>query len=241
MWRLRRAFWNWLVTFKYRHNKPKVVPPPVPEEQPIIPVPFAAKFPRIPIDGIVVADHVPRTRPRPCTSGFASCRPGSTGPFHLCSGACHPSTLTPVPRYTARTPPPTSAAFQRRCARRSTRGDLDLGHLSVASPYACYLERDVSGGFRWDLSTWTGSSATRVSSPARALVEFGRDPSEERLVPVRIDCELGSCKPGTPIGPRRSAWPCARPPPTFLSSATSTGSIWSAGARSPCDPQLPSW
>ncbi len=29
-----------------------------------------------------------------------------------------------------------------------------------------------------------------------ALVEFGFDSSQGRLVPVRVDCELGSCRPG---------------------------------------------
>ena len=53
------AFWNWLLALKFRHAKPRIIPVPEGGERPIEPVPFATRFPHVPIEGIAVADHVP--------------------------------------------------------------------------------------------------------------------------------------------------------------------------------------
>ncbi len=198
MWRLRRTFWNWLITFKYRHHKPEVIPPPVAEERPIVPVPFAAKFPRIPIDGIVVADHVPPDEAQTLQLRFCQVQAWLFRAFSPMQPGVSP--IDPDPS-TALEGAYTAAHF--RCFPAPVRppeyrGDLDLGHLSVASPYACYLERDLSGGYRWDLTALDGFECHGGLFSPRAVVEFSLDPSEERLVPVRIDCELGTCQPGEP-------------------------------------------
>ena len=196
MWRLRRAFWNWLLTFKYRHNKPLVVPPPVAGERPIEPVPLSSKFPRIPIAGIVVADHVPEDEAQTLPLRFCQLQAGL---YHLFS-PMQPG----VPEIDANPRTALQDAYTPahvRCFPAPTRpaeyeGDIDLGHLSVASPYACYLERDEGGGYRWDLTGLSAFECHRGLFSPVALVEFGVDSSQGRLVPVRVDCELGSCRPG---------------------------------------------
>ena len=110
MWRLRRAFWNWLLTFKYRHNKPLVVPPPVAGERPIEPVPLApsSRISLLPVSPWPTTS--PKTRPRPCHYVSVSCKQGFTTCSRPCNPACRKSTPTLVPHCRTCIRPPTSAA-----------------------------------------------------------------------------------------------------------------------------------
>jgi hypothetical protein len=68
----------------------------------------------------------------------------------------------------------------------------------VASPYACYLRQDGDRGFRWDLTFLDRFECQPGLRSPGALVEFSADPSAKHPRAYRIDCELGSCKPGDP-------------------------------------------
>ena len=59
LWRLRRAFWNGLAVLKFHGQKPEVIPSGAADPRPVRLVPFVTKYPDIPIDGVVVADHIP--------------------------------------------------------------------------------------------------------------------------------------------------------------------------------------
>ena len=74
----------------------------------------------------------------------------------------------------------------------------------MASPYACYLESDSGGRFRWDLTRLDGFDCHAGLFSPHALVEFDFDGSEGRLVAARVECELGRCQPGEPD------WPAAQ-------------------------------
>ena len=110
----------------------------------LVPVPFAAKFPRIPIDGIVVADHVPETRPRPCH--YVSVRlqagllPGLFSPMQAGRAA---NRRRPSCRIAGRVHARPRPLLPRADSPTGVRRGHRPGHLSVASPYACYLERDL--------------------------------------------------------------------------------------------------
>ena len=110
MWRLRRAFWNWLLTFKYRHNKPLVVPPPVAGQRPIEPVPLSSKFPRIPIAGIVVADHVPEDEAQTLPLRFCQLQAGLYHLFSPMQPGVPEIDANPRPHCRTRIRPPMSAA-----------------------------------------------------------------------------------------------------------------------------------
>ena len=128
MWRLRRAFWNWLLTFKYRHNKPLVVPPPVAGERPIEPVPLTSVS-AYPIAGIVVADHVPEDEVETLPLRFCQLQAGL---YHLFL-PMQPG----VPEIDANPRAALQDAYTPadvRCFPAPTRppeydGDIDLGHV----------------------------------------------------------------------------------------------------------------
>jgi arachidonate 15-lipoxygenase len=196
MWRLRRAFWNALVTFKFRHAKPGVVPPPVPEDRPLRLVPFSTKFPRVPIRGLFVADHVPADERQTVKLRFCQLQAMLYRLFSPMQKGLPPIDADPdvalAHAYTT---------AHKRCYATPLRpaayeGDVDLGQIAVASPYACYLTREGSDRFHWDLRSLEKFECHPGLRPPIALVEFAFDPSESRLSAVRIDCDYGSCRPG---------------------------------------------
>jgi arachidonate 15-lipoxygenase len=83
-------------------------------------------------------------------------------------------------------------------------GEVDLGFLAVAGPYAGYLERTADGGYQWDLQHLAGYAHHPDLCSLGVRVVFRFDEAEGRLVADRIECELGSCRPDDP------GWPMAR-------------------------------
>ena len=122
MWRVRKAFWNWLLTFKYRHNKPLVIPPPVAEERPIVPVPLTEKFPRVPIVGIVVADHVPRDEAQALPLRFCQLQAGLYRVFSPMQSGVPQIDARPAVALEDAYTPAHVRCFPPPCARPSTRG-----------------------------------------------------------------------------------------------------------------------
>jgi arachidonate 15-lipoxygenase len=196
-WGFRRCFWNGFSIVKFRGNKPATVPPPV-EGRPLIPVPFRSEFPGIPIDGIVVADHVPRDEAKPMqrlkhlvtqvqvtlSRVLPPMRRGlpaiPADPYEALAGA-----YTQAHRRSYKTP--------RRPPEYSD--GVDLGQLAVASPYACYLQKSGDERFRWDFSILDEFECHRGLRPPRAVVEFRLDPRKKKLEAVGIDSDLGWSKP----------------------------------------------
>src|SRR5271169_4138701 len=70
MWTLRKGFWNWLATFKYRGNKPASFPVPTDDRQRIEAVPLSVVTPSIRIEAIPVADRVPADEAQPLKNLF---------------------------------------------------------------------------------------------------------------------------------------------------------------------------
>jgi hypothetical protein len=198
MWRLRRAFWNALLIFKFRHAKPLIVPVPRAGDRSIVPVPFAAKFPRIPISGIVVADHVPSDEAQTPALRFCQLQAALYGVYSPMQRGLPSIDADPYVALAAAYTPGHVRCYPAPSRPAEFDGDIDLGQLAVSSPYACYLEQGGLGTFRWDLTALDGFECHRgVLSPS-ALVEFTLDPSERRLHATRIDCEFGSCTPSDP-------------------------------------------
>jgi arachidonate 15-lipoxygenase len=196
-WGLRRRFWNGLATIKFQGNKPAMVPEPKDEGRLLVPVPFVSEFPGIPIDGIVVADHVP-----PDETPLLNVLKRLISQFQVVMYRVVPPMgpgLPPVPAdpYEALAGAYTRA--HRRCYKLPKRppeysDGIDLGQLAVASPYACYLEKS-DDGFRWNLSMLDEFECHRGLRPPGAVVEFRLEPRKKRLEAVRIDSDLGWSKP----------------------------------------------
>jgi len=192
VWHIRRKFWNWIATFKFRHNKPAVIPVPREDRRPVLAVPFRSKFPAIPIDGLVVADHVPIDEAQPAKRLFSKFQ------------ALMYRVLSPMQSGL----PPIDADADATLRWGYTRSHrewfpepqhpkpADLGGLAVASPYACYLKATPEGAFRWDVSSLGGFECHGGLIPPGAIVNFRFDAERGLLDPTRIETALGSCTPG---------------------------------------------
>jgi arachidonate 15-lipoxygenase len=196
MWRWRQGFWNFFMEFKFRHAKPMVIPAPMVQIRPIVPVPFENQFPRIPIAGIMVADHVPSDESQLPAQIFCRLQLALDRTFSPMQHGLPPIDANPEAALADAYP-----ASHRRSFPAPTRPTgfdpvVDLGRLAVDGPYSSYVTRSDSGIYQWDVSALEGFQVhPGLRSPA-AVVEFTLDAPSRSLRATRIDTELGSCTPG---------------------------------------------
>lgn len=196
MWKVRKWFWRGLATKKFAGNRPAVIPVPRADGPRLKPVSLASQFPRIPIPNIRVADKVPPDEAQPLKVIFykfqvamyrilSPMQPGlpqiDADPQKALDQAYSAAQRKLFP------PPVLPAEYQ---------GPVDLGRIAVASPYACYVERAPEGGYQWDLRQLDGYDLHPGLRSLGVRAFFRVDEATRQLETTRIDCELGSCKPG---------------------------------------------
>jgi hypothetical protein len=198
MWTLRRTFWNLLSIMKFRANLPRPAPEPVEDRRPVVPIPLSDRYRGIPISNVLVADYVPPDETMRARLLFCKVQAWLYRVF--------PPTQPGLPEID---PDPRTAV-----ARAYTRGHrkppkapdvpvlpdeyadpVDLGHLAVAGPYACYL-RASGDGYEWDFRSLSDYEHHPGLRSLGCRVVFRVDDEAQRLAAVEIDCELGVCEPG---------------------------------------------
>jgi hypothetical protein len=199
-WTRRRGFWNGLATFKYRHQKPSRIPVPTGAARPVQLVPFASRYPEIPIDGVLVGDHVPDDEAEKVKTAFSRLQ-GLLDHWY-------PPMEDGLPPVQERAEAALDEAYNqahRSCFAAPDRSDdRGLGRLAVASPYASYLEAKGAGSFRWDFSLLSRFECHAGLVPLGAIVEFALDDTTGRLDAVNIETALGTAAPGS------AAWDAAQ-------------------------------
>lgn len=198
MWRIRRAFWNWLTVRKFRANQPQRVPVPAPTLRPVRTVALGARYRGIPIASVPVADHVPadeNNRPR-----LLFCK------VQAFLYKVFPPRGRGLPQVAA-DPRATLAAAYGRGHRRAFaapvlpeeyEGDVDLGQLAVAGPYSCYLESAGGDRYQWDFRHLARYEHHQGLRSLGVRVMFELDDDRQGVSPVAIECELGMVRPGDP-------------------------------------------
>jgi Lipoxygenase len=196
MWKLRKAFWNRLATWKFSKNRPAIIPIPQDEDAKIKAVSLASQFRGIPIPNIRVADRVPADEAQPSKyyfyqfqvamysvlspmqSGLRSIDPDPAKALYEAYDSAHRNLF----------PPPELPEEYRH--------GIDLGRIAVASPYACYVERAPEGGYQWDLRQLDEYEYYKGLRSIGVRVLFEVNETARKLEATQIDCALGSCKPG---------------------------------------------
>jgi Lipoxygenase len=195
MWRLRKAVWNTLALVKFRATKPVVAPLPRAEPRPLEAVSLVSQFPGIPIANIRVADAVPADEASKLSYYFYEVQVALYRLFSPMQPGLPPIDADPAAALDA-----AYTAAHRRCFPPPVlppeyQGEVDLGRLAVAGPYACYLERAADGGYQWDLTRLARYAHHEGLRSLGVRVRFTVDPGG-RLVAEAIECELGVCRPG---------------------------------------------
>ncbi|WP_224244224.1 lipoxygenase family protein [Hyalangium gracile] len=196
MWQLRRRFWDGLAVLKYRYNKPAEIPIPQGDGQQLKAVSFESAFPGIPIPNILVADSVPKDEASRLKYLFYQAQVALYSLFPPMQEGLPPVDPDPQRALDDAYTPAHRKCFPAPILPNDYRGDIDLGHLAIASPYACYLERAPEGGFQWDLRKLDRYELHDGLRRLGVRVLFTLDSRNRRLRPTRIDSELGTSRPG---------------------------------------------
>ena len=220
-WTLRKGFWNFIATRKYRKATPQNVTTIAPTSFQLNLVPLNKTYPTIPITDIRVAERVPEDEERTSDEGkmrrlawlYTAMSPMQAGrpatavdPYQALDGAYtkrhrltvlkQAATLTLNPQRTLR-PPTLPTELQ---------GVPDLGMLAMRGPYAGYLRKvpNRSDSFEWNLEELGSYSHHFDLYAPWAHVLFKADPLHRTLTAVHIRCEIGS------IRPSHADWPLAQ-------------------------------
>lgn len=185
------------MTFKYRHAKPLVIPSPTAQARPIVAVSLVSAFPSVAISGVVVADHVPSDEMLRLPLLFCRLQSWLYRVFSPMQSGLEPIDANPEVALAQ-----AYSKKHRQCFAPPRRppefvGDLDLGHLAVASPYTSYLERTGPSTFKWDFLELNDFECHAGLRPPGARVDFSLDTHTRSLRATRIESDLGSCTPGS--------------------------------------------
>ncbi len=200
-WACTQRIWNGVSRFKFLAAEPLHVEEPTDGER-VREMAFADRYPDIPIDGLVVADHFPKNELDPIVLKFIEIEERFAHRFPPAADGLQP--ISPDPHAALDSAYP---ALYRRRYRAPVRPpgydpELDLGLLAVKSPYAYLLEK-VDDRYRWDLRGLNAGYELhpKLRAPS-AIVEFATEVEEAdrkpRLVATDITSELGRSTPGDP-------------------------------------------
>src|SRR5262245_41539304 len=151
MWAVRKAFWNNLAVLKYRANKPVTIPLPQDDGRKLEAVGLVQQFPKVPVPNIRVADHIPADEAKSINSTFYDVQVALYRGLSPMEAGLPPIDANPVKALEEAYISAHRSCFPAPELPAEYRGEVDLGYLAVASPYACYVERGPDGEFQWDL------------------------------------------------------------------------------------------
>ena len=199
IWTVRRTFWNLLSAAKFVANRSRRATVPERDRRLVVPIPLSERYRDIPISDIPVANHVPPDERVRFSLRFCK--------FQAVLFRRFPPTQGQLPQIDPDPRRAVARAYTR--IHRLTRhpapelppeyeaDPIDLGHLAVASPYACYLKA-CEGGYEWDFRFLSGYKQHSGLRSLACRVLFEPDEGGRRLSAVEIDCELGRSRPEDP-------------------------------------------
>ncbi|MEA2702142.1 MAG: arachidonate 15-lipoxygenase [Actinomycetota bacterium] len=196
MWTLRRFFWNWLLLQRFKANKPRRAPLPTDDDRKLGTKALGDRYPGIPIPNVQVADHVPPDELLRFKLWFTGVQADLGKVFHQNQPNLPPVGPDLDEELTRAYPARRRTLFPGPVRPKEYDGSVDLGYLAVAGPYACLLEPAPESGYQWDLRHLDGYEVHDGLRPLGVRVLFRVDEAARRLVPVEIDCDLGTCRPG---------------------------------------------
>jgi hypothetical protein len=198
MWAARKLVWNQLAILKYRANKPANIPVPTDDDRKLEAVGLATQFPTIPVPNIRVADHVPTDEASALKHIFYDAQVALYSGFSPMEAGLPPIDADPLKALEDAYTEGHRSCFPAPVLPVEYQGDVDLGYVAVAGPYACYVERAPEGGYQWDLRGLARHEHYPGLHPLGVRVLFRVNTAARKLEAVQIDSVLGSITPGQP-------------------------------------------
>lgn len=200
MWLLRKCFWNLFGWVKFVGAKPAKIPPPTDSGRVIETVALKVAAPGIPIETIRVAR--PTDIPDDERSALKTLAYELQVRLYSAFPPMQPG-LPPIDPDPARALRraytwPRKAKFPPPVLPAEFLGSPDLGSLAVRGPYACYIEKDDDGIYKWDLRGLGRYDYHDRLYGLGMKVLFRIDPIRGGLQAFQIDTVLGQASPGDP-------------------------------------------
>ena len=151
MWAVRKRFWNTIAVTKYKANRPVTIPLPQDEDRKLEAVGLVRQFPKVPVPNIRVADRVPADEASTVNSTFYDLQVSLYRGLSPMEAGLPSIDADPIKALDDAYTPAHRKCFPAPVLPAEYRGEVELGQLAVASPYACYVERGPDGDFQWDL------------------------------------------------------------------------------------------
>ena len=196
-WFFRRIVWNSVSLLIFRFKKAKKIPMPPDYPQPLHTVPVSQRIPGVEVDDIMMADRIPK--------GESSLVMRASFTFRIWLGQVLPPVVPGMPQIAADINQAMKTAFTRHYAKLyaaprrpavfAGAGLPDLGEMAVASPYACFLEKNADGALVWDFRDLDDHEIYPGLRPLGSQVFFEVDTKTRRLKATRITCVLGDVTP----------------------------------------------
>ncbi|HEV3401274.1 MAG TPA: lipoxygenase family protein [Acidimicrobiales bacterium] len=204
MWKLRKLFWDLLLTLKFRFNKPRAVPLPPDQERRVAPIPLDERYPSVPIRNIPVADHLPADETDKGRLRFIRFQTWLYRHYSLNRPGLGPIDEDPFVVVSKAYPRLHRKVLKAPVLPKEYAEPVELGEVAVAGPYACYLKRGDDGVYDWDFRHLAKYEHHAGLRSLACRVVFRPDDGGKRLRAVEIDSELGVSRPGD------ADWPLAR-------------------------------
>jgi len=197
-WYLRRIVWNSVSLLIFRFKKAKKIPLPPQYPRPLRAVPVSQRIPGVEVNDIMMADRIPK--------GESSLVMRASFTFRIWLGQVLPPVVPGLPEIDADIDRAVATAFNKHyrnlypaprkpeAFRRD--GVPDLGELAVASPYACFLQKDEAGNLVWDFRDLDDHEIYPGLRPLGSRVFFKLNKKARTLGATRIECVLGNIKAG---------------------------------------------
>lgn len=195
IWKIRRWVWDTISIVIFKGKKVEPIPLPPKRTWRLKPVPISRRIPAIGIDNILMADDIPKDEASALmlwVFRFRLLLFKVFGPMQAGLPEINPDIRDAMQDgYTDRY----RALF--RAPQMPVEFDgpdaMDLGVLAVASPYACFLERDDTGTLHWDFRDLKGHEVHDglYSLGCRVIFEL----KGGTLTATEIECEMGHITP----------------------------------------------
>ena len=197
-WYIRRIVWNSVSLLIFRFKKAKKIPLPPQFPRPLKLVPVSERIPGIDIDDIMMADRIPK--------GESSLVMRASFTFRIWLGQVLPPVTPGLPQINKDIDKALDTAFNKhykKLYKRPVRpeafrvaGMPDLGEMAVASPYACFLEKDTDGNLVWDFRDLDDHEIYPGLRPLGCRVFFKLNKKVRTLSATHIESVLGDIKAG---------------------------------------------
>ncbi len=199
-WWCRKAFWDFFGWVKMAGNKPRNIPIPTKQKGLIVPLPLEDVVKGIPIRDILVCptEQIPKDEKSAAQTIITKLQLFLYKVFSPMQAGLPPIDSNPDQALKKAYTWLHRTKFPAPGLPAEFLGSPDLGSLAVRGPFACYLEKQEDGVYKWDLESLSIYEVHEGLYPLGVKVLFKVDEAGRSVRAFQIDSVLGTTTPADP-------------------------------------------